>query len=510
MTGWTLKKDKELLGGNSEAIKLYSMHRTLVIWIIKAINYSSFFLVVIRLIVFLYFLVNFIRHPLGFCEKKLTGSRQYAWEQTKLMLSSHQRLNVEGPNINNEIHDHSKSINKSKYSEDKDNFHQWLVGFTDGEGSFSIIRVASAVAEHGKWTLFFKISQSSYNLRALYFIKKQLGVGSVHVEANSKADFIIRDRKVIGSVILPIFDKYPLLTSKHYDYLKFKKAYKILTDPNLSTKEKDSLLLELKSKKVPTDYISPAREKLNYKVNDTHDAKLVMSNSPKISQISHLNINSRLEDIKLVISIYWLVGFVEAVGNFVISNESKPIVGFMIKWGALPADYLILHFIKCLLHIPNKIRYVEKEQCNILSTTNNRAVENVIRKFNKIQSHKSEGGKFKGVKSLMFKLWTRAHHHKDNLKKFAKLSEIMIKIRIQNEKGLISKGVGHNNVVQPLHSGHKYKVNVCSKGETKLHIQRPLSSSLNKNLASSRVDCLQRRSVSSLSTTSPCAAVILC
>jgi hypothetical protein len=60
----------------------------------------------------------------GECEKKLTGSRQYAWEQTKLMLSSHQRLNVEGPNINNEIHDHSKSINKSKYYEDKDNFHQ--------------------------------------------------------------------------------------------------------------------------------------------------------------------------------------------------------------------------------------------------------------------------------------------------------------------------------------------------------------------------------------------------
>jgi len=95
-------------------------------------------------------------------------------------------------------------------------------------------------------------------LRALYFIKKQLGVGSVHVEANSKGDFRIRDRKVIGSVILPIFDKYPLLTSKYYDYQKFKKAYKILTNPNLSTKEKDSLLLELKSKRVPTDYISPA------------------------------------------------------------------------------------------------------------------------------------------------------------------------------------------------------------------------------------------------------------
>ena len=57
-----------------------------------------------------------------------------------------------------------------------DNFHQWLVGFTDGDGSFSIIKVAER-----KWTLFFKISQSTYNLRILYFIKRQLGVGSVHI-----------------------------------------------------------------------------------------------------------------------------------------------------------------------------------------------------------------------------------------------------------------------------------------------------------------------------------------
>ena len=332
------------------------------------------------------------------CEKKLTGSRQYAWEQTKLMLSSHQRLNVEGPNINNEIHDHSKSTNKSKYYEDKDNFHQWLVGFTDGDGSFSIIRVAE-----GKWTLFFKISQSSYNLRALYFIKKQLGVGSVHVEANSKADFRIRDRKVIGSVILPIFDKYPLLTSKHYDYLKFKKAYKILTDPNLSTKEKDSLLLELKSKKVPTDYISPAWEKLNYKVNDTHDAKLVMSK-------------------------YWLVGFTEAEGSFyLVSKEPTRIVhAFEITQ---KLDIIVLKAIAHILGLSTS----EKKTYNTVVTTNSRSIANIIEYYSNTM---------KGMKAVEFKIWARSFvKHRGKFKELHKIREnirVIRKIRLNKDCHIIN------------------------------------------------------------------------
>jgi hypothetical protein len=75
---------------------------------------------------------------------------------------------------------------------------------------------------------------------------------------NLIADFRIRDRKTIGSVILPIFDKYPLLTSKYYSYIKFKEAYNILENDNLTTQEKDKLLLDLTSKKMPDNYISPA------------------------------------------------------------------------------------------------------------------------------------------------------------------------------------------------------------------------------------------------------------
>jgi hypothetical protein len=69
---------------------------------------------------------------------------------------------------------------------------------------------------------------------------------------------MIRDRKKLEKVIFPIFDKYPLLTSKYFNYIKFKEAFSILVDTNLDKAEKDTLLLNLKKQTIPDNYISPS------------------------------------------------------------------------------------------------------------------------------------------------------------------------------------------------------------------------------------------------------------
>ena len=68
-------------------------------------------------------------------------------------------------------------------NENKNNkiwFEQWLVGITDGDGTFQIAHC------NGKWNLVYKISLSRYNLRALFYIKKQLNIGSIFIKIIQK------------------------------------------------------------------------------------------------------------------------------------------------------------------------------------------------------------------------------------------------------------------------------------------------------------------------------------
>jgi len=135
----------------------------------------------------------------------------------------------------------------------KDWFEQWLVGIVDGDGSFTF------TGTNGKWNLEFKVGQSLYNLRLLHYIKSMLGVGTVYVPKNGRtARYRLRNVEHIIVHLIPILDKYPLLTSKYYNYDLFKKAAIILWNKDITAKEKDMRLQSLKNNNtIPNNYISP-------------------------------------------------------------------------------------------------------------------------------------------------------------------------------------------------------------------------------------------------------------
>ena len=235
-------------------------------------------------------------------EKYLQTWRQFAWLIYNQI--SHQRLNVghlitnffffTGRPFSNSLNQKEViQMNKNLLSENKEIFDQWLVGFTDGDGTFSINR-----QNDQKWSLTFKLSQNSYNFRILYFIKTKLGVGNINIEKNNMANFRIRDRSKLESVIFPIFDKYPLLTTKYFNYLKFKKAYSVLTNASLSLTEKNKIMNEIVSSKPPVDYISPAWDLVDNNVTNFETASKVMSKP-------------------------WLIGFTESQGWFYLIAKSS-------------------------------------------------------------------------------------------------------------------------------------------------------------------------------------------
>lgn len=259
---------------------------------------------------------------------------------------------------------------------DKTKILQWLVGFTDGDGSFSIIKSGAT------YRLHYGLEQSYYNIRILYYIKSVLGYGSVTKYERAKmAQLRITDRKILKEVIFPIFDNIPLLTVKHFNYLIFKKAAEILDNTNLSTEEKTKSIDRLKLESLPPAYTSPG--------------------------------------LKKPLSKSWLAGFIEAEGCFGIYPE-KPM--YHIEFTIVQKhDKLLLEKIKSFLHISSKVRYNETRNIYRLTTKSNRSVSNIVECFQSA---------FKGIKALEFKLWSKAFYYKKkNPDKLPKIHAIKKKLR---------------------------------------------------------------------------------
>lgn len=217
------------------------------------------------------------------------------------------------------------------------------MGLVDGNGCFSVCECGNY------YKLQFGISQALYNIRILYYIKSNLGYGSVTKNKNKGvADFRITDRKVLAKIIFPIFDTFLLRTSQYFHYLLFKKAYVILEDLQLTTEDKAKLIESLLQEPLPVDNGSPSLNDLD----------------PLLSSY---------EENSLVITDIWLSGFVEAKGCFGITQDREcfNIEFFLVK----KLDRKLLELIRRILHIPGKV--VKNRNYNVLKTKNKRALYNI-------------------------------------------------------------------------------------------------------------------------------------
>lgn len=86
---------------------------------------------------------------------------------------------------------------------------QWIVGFVDGDGCFSIV----TPSEGGK-RFCFVVSQHQRSGYVLYQLKDFFGCGNVHKTSGGMMEFRVETPNDLMTVIFPFFQQYPLQSCK--------------------------------------------------------------------------------------------------------------------------------------------------------------------------------------------------------------------------------------------------------------------------------------------------------
>ena len=109
-----------------------------------------------------------------------------------------------------------KSLNEKGSIDPK--FLEWFVGFTDAEGCFIINSFKKKnQLSISSFVFMFKITLHKDDERVLRIIKDRLGIGGVRIYKDECIFTITKQKEIL--ILITIFDKFNLNTSKYLDYL---------------------------------------------------------------------------------------------------------------------------------------------------------------------------------------------------------------------------------------------------------------------------------------------------
>ena len=154
----------------------------------------------------------------------------------------------------------SKNVINAVKKQERLNVRFWIVGFTDGEGCFSVSIIKNKTTKTG-WQIFpeFVITQGKKSLSALETIKSYFNCGSI-VE-NKRYDnhrepiykYCVRNQEELNKIIIPFFAKHKLLTNKNNDFLIFKQILEMMSNKkhltDLGFKQIAKLIEKMNTKK---------------------------------------------------------------------------------------------------------------------------------------------------------------------------------------------------------------------------------------------------------------------
>ena len=112
--------------------------------------------------------------------------------------------------------------------QERPGIEQWIVGFVDGEGCFSISIVKNATCRLG-WQVQheFSVTQAATSRPALELLMEHFECGSII--GNTRHDnhresllrFSVKRRRDLLEIVVPFFEQHPLRTAKSADFRRF-------------------------------------------------------------------------------------------------------------------------------------------------------------------------------------------------------------------------------------------------------------------------------------------------
>ena len=256
-----------------------------------------------------------------------------------------------------------KNIISSETTREGINSEQkWAIGLIDGDGH---IGLEWTNKEKTKWVPVLKVTLHRYNSRAIYRLKRILGIGKI-TYSRSTITYRVRRKALWYDLLIPLFSEFHLRSMKYAAVLIIKKALYMAQAGNATPKNILELQQSLDRK---TDRISPIWK------NGTH--------------------------LKEILDLNWLAGFIEAEGSFYILKNGQH--GFSI--GQQAYDRHIIVGIHCLFGISsaleNNKNYI---QLNTRKTDTLYFIANAM------------NGRLLGIKSFEFSLWLRTLRKKNKIK----------------------------------------------------------------------------------------------
>ncbi len=128
----------------------------------------------------------------------------------------------------------------------------WIVGFTDGEGCFSVAVINNPTTRFGK-QIFpeFVLAQGAKSKSVLEEVKSYFNCGNIFVNRrkdNHQEDmyrYCVRSIPELSSRIIPFFEEFPLRSFKQNDFSTFREVVAMMSRKEHLTREGWERILDL-------------------------------------------------------------------------------------------------------------------------------------------------------------------------------------------------------------------------------------------------------------------------